>query len=214
MSDVSWFAADDRFATHPKVLKLRKNPAHDSAIALWTLAGTWCASQPAHSLTGFVPLDVIDGFGMAEPVAAAQALTDVGLWENSDGGWLFHDWSQWNGPEARKNRSREQTRARQQAKRLRDCEAGVHSQNCPTHDAGGEPWSCPRRAQKAAAADFKSARNAASRDAGTGRDGTGRDGSGSYASGPTEEKPETASATDVTSDIAAEFLPPKEEVQP
>lgn len=150
---MTWFAVDDRFPTHAKVYELRQFPHHDSALALWLMAGAWCSGQDGHNFTGFVPSHMVNVWGVSSPQDAAQALVDVGLWEARDGGWWFHDWSVWNGPEAKHNRSKEQTRARQQAHRIKMCEeAGddltLHNASCPTTDMDGNPRRCPLRDSK------------------------------------------------------------------
>lgn len=158
---MTWFAVDDRFPTHSKVYELRQHPCHDSALALWLLAGAWCAGQDGHNFTGFVPTHMLNAFGISTPQEAAQALCDVLLWEHRDGGYWFHDWANWNGPDAKHNRSKEQTRARTQAWRIRLCEeAGddltKHDAHCPTTDMNGNPRSCPRRALNDLGADSPS----------------------------------------------------------
>jgi hypothetical protein len=37
---MSWFAVDDRFWSHRKVMSMRRSPHYADAIALWTLAGS------------------------------------------------------------------------------------------------------------------------------------------------------------------------------
>ena len=173
---MGWHATDDRFPFHSKRLALLQFAVHDSAMALWSLAGPWCSAQDANSLTGFVPAHMVAAFGTQNAQEAAQALVDVGLWEVTEGGYRFHDWGHWNGPEARQNRSKEQTRKRTHATRLRKCEAGTHSKDCPTTDLDGEPWACPRRVArdaKTAPSTGVSARSATPGRAGTGR---GREG--------------------------------------
>ena len=178
---MSWFAVDDAFPAHPKVQRLLDQHPDGAmpAIALWTLAGAWCCQQQTNRYTGRVPVHALRQWGdKAALTASAGLLVDVGLWvpvADSDGvlaAWEFHDWSDWNGPDARAHRNRTQTAERQRQKRWSDCRTGVkHSKDCPTQTPDGEPWECPKRAEK-------QARNDASRDAGTGRDGTGRAGTG------------------------------------
>ncbi len=150
---MSWHATDDRFPSHSKVYELRQYTCHDSSVALWLLSGAWCSGQVGHNFTGYVPSHMIHMFGITNPAEAAQALVDVGLWESRDGGWWFHDWAHWNGPAAKNNRAKEQTRARTQAWRIRLCtEAGddltQHSADCPTTDMDGNPRTCPSRESK------------------------------------------------------------------
>jgi hypothetical protein len=145
---VTWFAVDDRFQSHEKVLGLRAYPHHDSAVALWCLAGSWCAGQKINSETGNIPGYVLVTLGVNDPLAAAECLVDVGLWERTDAGFAFHDWSTWNGTGAKQNRSNEQSRIRVHRGRLEDCKAGRHDRHCPTKTLEGEPWLCPKRASR------------------------------------------------------------------
>lgn len=169
---MTWFAVDDRFHSHRKVLRLRRSDAYEPALALWLLAGTWAAGDPQATHSGVVPIDVLATLGCPRWPDGLDALVAVGLWESDGESVGFHDWQMWNGSDARHNRSAEQTRLRQVRRRMRLCDEGRHSKDCPTVDADGNPWRCPKRANN-------DARYAASRDAGTGRDGPGRDGKGS-----------------------------------
>ncbi|HEX5995992.1 MAG TPA: hypothetical protein VFY84_12690 [Jiangellales bacterium] len=78
-----WFKVDDSFYDHPKTFD-----APDCAVALWVRAGTWSA----RNLTdGFVPA------GMPARLCddhdtAVRELVRRGLWSRTTGGYLFHDW--------------------------------------------------------------------------------------------------------------------------
>jgi hypothetical protein len=169
---VSWFAVDDRFWSHRKVLALRASPHYADAVALWTLAGSWAAGQERERWTGRVPLPVLDVLGIAASRDALDALVDAELWTCDGDAVTFHEWDRWNGTGGREHRSKEQAAERKRAQRMRDCRNGRHSKDCPTTDGNGEPWECPWRT-----------RHAASRDAGSGRAGTGRVGTGRVGSG-------------------------------
>jgi hypothetical protein len=69
---------------------------HPDAVALWALAHSWVDDQQTD---GFVPeqaAHVVTGWNKAKERRAAQALVRVGLWEETDGGWTFHDWAEHN----------------------------------------------------------------------------------------------------------------------
>jgi hypothetical protein len=159
---VTWFAVDDRFDSHPKTLVLRESPQYCAAITLWTLAGAWCARHAWE--TGEVPDPVVCNLGVPDWREASALLLDVGLWERRPGGVLaFHDWADWNGPDAKSRRierrlanDRERQRRQRARKRSADdarandrerkarsrrhrCERGDHSPDCP---AG-----CPARSR-------------------------------------------------------------------
>lgn len=173
---MSWFAVDDRFHNHQKVLRLRRKGSQQyaQAVALWVLAGSWACSQDQERWTGQVPLDVLETLGVPRAREVAKLLIDVGLWEPVPGerpGVVFHNWAEWNGIDGKEYRSKEQARLRQQAYRLRRCQAGEHTKDCP-------PETCPKK-------QAKRPRNAALRDAGSGRDGSG----GGTTDRRTEEEP-------------------------
>ena len=80
---MAWFRVDDHLYSHPKWIALPKG-----ARALWTSAGSWSAGQ---LLDGYVPtgaLPILDGTRRE-----AAALVNVGLWVETEGGWRFHDWA-------------------------------------------------------------------------------------------------------------------------
>lgn len=79
---MAWFKVDDNLSTHMKVVS-----AGNEAMGLWVRAGSWAAQ---HMTDGFVPSQVLPLF--AAPTELAQTLVDCGLWLESDGGWVFNDW--------------------------------------------------------------------------------------------------------------------------
>lgn len=168
---MSWFAVDDRFWSHPKTLRMRDSEHYCAAVALWAAAGSWAAGHAWH--TGVVPEPVLASFGVAEWPDARALLVEVGLWDvdvstpPAPAAVAFHDWSAWNGPDAkswriarrlendrerqRRRRSikrdaaeqRADNRERKARSRQQRCARGEHSPDCP---AG-----CPARAQRRAA---------------------------------------------------------------
>jgi hypothetical protein len=81
---MTWFRIDDSFYDHPKVFD-----APDCAVALWTRAGTWSA----RNLTdGFVPAKMPVRL-CDDPDTAIKELLRRGLWSRATGGFLFHDWN-------------------------------------------------------------------------------------------------------------------------
>jgi hypothetical protein len=84
---VSWFSVDDGFADHPKVVRLQAMEGWQSAIALWSLAGSWCSK---HLTDGAVPPAMVTRLGAT--AREADMLVEAGLWERSAEGFQFHDW--------------------------------------------------------------------------------------------------------------------------
>jgi 5-methylcytosine-specific restriction endonuclease McrA len=79
-----WFNVDDGFAFHRKAVK-----AGNSAIGLWTRAGSLCAQQLTD---GFVPAEMVKVLGTA---AQARKLVAAGLWVEVEGGFQFHEWTEY-----------------------------------------------------------------------------------------------------------------------
>jgi hypothetical protein len=85
-----WFRIDDTFLFHPKAAGL----SNDS-LATWARAGDWCGWQLTD---GVVPRELLTMLAgdAADPAWVAADLVRRNLWEGAPGGWLFHDWSDWN----------------------------------------------------------------------------------------------------------------------
>lgn len=81
-----WFKVDDSFYDHPKTEELS-----DSAIALWTRAGSYCAK---HLTDGFISHRKADRM-CDSPAIAITELLDAGLWERAADGYRFHDWHEY-----------------------------------------------------------------------------------------------------------------------
>lgn len=84
------------------------------ARSLWTTAFSWCIDQDESE--GLVPthmLRALDG-----TPSEAACLVSVGLWERVDGGWLFHDWLDYQ--RSRERILADQAAARERQRRARD----------------------------------------------------------------------------------------------
>lgn len=91
-----WVKLDDKFHGHRKTLALFDGPIPGDAIALWTLANSWCGDQLTD---GQVPIAFVRRSGLDK--RAADELVRVGLWDRTEDGYAFHDW-------LARNKSREQ----------------------------------------------------------------------------------------------------------
>ncbi len=95
---MTWFKVDDSFHSHAKLAELEAGPCFAQAIALWTVAGSWCADQltdgrvPAAQLRKLVPFAA---------TKAASELVRVGLWIEAGGGYQFHGWVDYQPTKAR-----------------------------------------------------------------------------------------------------------------
>lgn len=81
-----WFRVDDGWHSHPKTADVSFE-----ARGLWVTAGSWCSQ---HLTDGAVPTKMLKLWG-AKPKLAAE-LVRSGLWEETETGFLFHDWSALN----------------------------------------------------------------------------------------------------------------------
>jgi hypothetical protein len=99
---MAWFKVDDHFWSHPKTGDLS-----DGATALWLRAGSWAAG---HLTDGFVPDSKLRLFRARR--RSIDELVDAGLWRGVEGGYNFHDWSDYQP-------SREAVTARRDATRNR-----------------------------------------------------------------------------------------------
>lgn len=76
-----WFKVDDNLAFSSKVML-----AGNAGMGLWVRAGSWSAAQLTD---GFIPSHVALALGSPDE---ATSLVKSGLWVESDGGYQFHDW--------------------------------------------------------------------------------------------------------------------------
>ena len=90
---MTWVKLDDAFADHPKVMALGRDRM--AGLGVWMSAACYCA----RFLTdGFVPAAVADGFNQPRILTK---LVEVGLVDKVDGGYLLHDWLDYNPPRDR-----------------------------------------------------------------------------------------------------------------
>lgn len=123
---MAWFKVDDKFHSHPKVVGVSLR-----ALGLWVKAGAWSADQLTD---GFIPSGVLTV--MAARPADARALVDAGLWRAVDGGYQFHDWSEFQPSRsetldrrARDAQRKAEARAAQAAKREEEHRVRIRAVN-------------------------------------------------------------------------------------
>ena len=122
---MSWFKVDDRFPAHRKVRALRTFGARvrADAVTFWLLAGCECAAALGDGgvLEGFI--SHVDLEALAHPTkpvdarTAAAALVSVGLWHEADGGWLFHDWPEYQPTAEQEKAKKDRWRAEKKSQR-------------------------------------------------------------------------------------------------
>jgi len=105
-----YFPVDDQMPFHPKVIA-----AGNAAMGLWVRAGAWSRQ---HGTGGYVRAEMAAALGTG---AQAAKLVHVGLWERVDGGFRFHDWTDY-GSNAEADvlaQRRARDRARKRAARIK-----------------------------------------------------------------------------------------------
>lgn len=114
-----WSRLDDGFFEHPKVIAAGRDPRDLYLVAL---------TYAARYLTdGLIPAGVIESLaltaGAADAWDAAARLVAVELWEEVPGGYLIHDWHDYNESGAAVRERRRKNAERQAAFRARGHDA-------------------------------------------------------------------------------------------
>jgi hypothetical protein len=111
---------DDRLPTHPKILKAgqRLGPGGASrALHLYLLGITYAR---VNLTDGFLPFSFISSCGVVSNsslCAKALSARGIGLWRKVHGGYLIHDFHDWNPKAVTVKEKREKDRLRKQAER-------------------------------------------------------------------------------------------------
>lgn len=113
---MTWFRIDDYFYDHPKVAALEeeKPRVYAETIALWTIAGTYCARHLTDGVLSTVRTRRLVPFN---PKRAASALVSVGLWEQTENGFRFKSWTEWQPSRAKVLAKREEEAAKKRGQR-------------------------------------------------------------------------------------------------
>jgi hypothetical protein len=101
-----WFRLDDSFHSHPKVIA-----AGNEAIGLYVRCGTHAAE---HLTDGAVSQSVALSYGSR---ALADTLVRCGLWHRARGGWLIHDYLDYNPSREAVEKERKASAERQRRRR-------------------------------------------------------------------------------------------------
>jgi hypothetical protein len=108
-----WFKVDDQLHSHPKTRR-----AGLDAMGLWVVCGSY---SMAYKTDGFVPGWLVSGWKNGPKLA--QKLVSSGYWtraiRDSESGWQFHDWADYQPLSAEIEAEREAARIRQSERRKR-----------------------------------------------------------------------------------------------
>ena len=116
---MTWFKVDDGLHSSRKVLILPRS-VRLSAIGLWTLAGSWSASE---ELDGHVPDYMVTELGGTPRIVAA--LVTAGLWESIPDGSQFSKWAEYQPTRADLEAARSKEAERKRLYRSRHSPEGV-----------------------------------------------------------------------------------------
>lgn len=114
---------DDGFWSHPKTATLS-----DAAVTLWVRGGSYCCQ---HLTDGFVKQAALRLLGVMEAVGE---LVDVELWHIVDGGWVYHDWDEYQETSVVVKKRRDDARERQRKSRETRDEQRRQSQGSSQRD--------------------------------------------------------------------------------
>ena len=123
---MTWFKLDDKFDQHRKILAV--GPA-----AAWLHVAAFCFTT-RNLMDGFIPEAALAGLGGYSKVRArklVERLVEVNLWETRDGGWVIHDYLQWNRSRAETEQQREAARVRMNNRRSSPKQATVFAGSSP-----------------------------------------------------------------------------------
>lgn len=115
---MTWFKVDDGYAEHPKTLEISL-----AASGLWVRCGAWASK---YGTDGFIPQKTVwrnceGSSGNPKNIAKklVKELCSSGFWEEVDGGFMIHDFLDFNFSNADIQRKREESNARVTALRER-----------------------------------------------------------------------------------------------
>lgn len=103
---MTWLKVDDALHGHPKV-----EQAGLAAVGLWVRCGSWSS---AYLTDGHLPETIVKRFGRARDV---DQLVDCGLWIPEPGGWVMHDFLDYNPSAQQVRAERAKARRRRAAQR-------------------------------------------------------------------------------------------------
>jgi len=83
---MAWFKVDDGFYSSRKVLSIPRSRRFE-ALGLWTACGSWTMKELTD---GFVPREIVDELGGTQ--AQINDLLAAKLWTESEKGFTFWDW--------------------------------------------------------------------------------------------------------------------------
>lgn len=94
---MAWARISDDFHDHPKIADLTVDAEGLAALGLWTLALAWVRADRRRG--GVIPIGMAMRFAAGGGKQLASRLVQVGLWDETAGGYRFHDFEDVYTPE-------------------------------------------------------------------------------------------------------------------
>lgn len=107
---MTWVRLDDQFPGHPKVVK-----AGPPAAWLHVAGLCYCARYLTDGFVSDAALMGMGQYGRSRAQSLAERLVGAGLWEHSDGGYVIHDYLDYQPSRERVEQQRQQKRSAGQA---------------------------------------------------------------------------------------------------
>ena len=107
---MTWFKVDDGIHSHPKFLDVSL-----AAVGLWTMCGAWCSG---YLTDGQITRRQVLRLGGDDALAAE--LVDAGLWRETEDGYVFHGWDEYQPTREDVEASRAAARERMRKRRNPD----------------------------------------------------------------------------------------------
>jgi hypothetical protein len=139
-----WAKFDDRMPSNRKIRLLS-----DAAFRLYVSSVCWCSEQLTDGRIATEELRIVSD--VRDPEAAAGELVARGLWEEVDGGWLVHDFHDYNPTAAavrdeRAKAAERQRRARDKARASREPSRAQSRRDSGVTHADGDGHTYPTHA--------------------------------------------------------------------
>lgn len=115
--DVTWGRMDDKAHRNSKVRKLyRMGALGREAYGVWTYRWSWCLDSP--DLDGFIPDEELDeGERRCAELLSSALHNGRGLWRKVDGGYVIHDFHEYNPTKKQRQKKLRADRERMAEKR-------------------------------------------------------------------------------------------------
>lgn len=135
---MSWARVDDGLHAHPKIRRAWKcRPALGLHLMALSYCGRWGGEL------GLVPDEFVEEKlpNARERRQVTEALVDAGLWDAAEGGWLIHDWPEYNhAAQAGAEKARKAAKARWEGcSSITAGDAQAHAQALPGQSVSNAP---------------------------------------------------------------------------